>query len=73
MTALLSTIAQHLLAPEPGEALRLLGTCRGAISRYFARREALAQLRQADDAVLQDIGLTRAQIEAAVCGRCRRN
>ena len=71
MTALLSTIAQHLLAPEPAKALRLLGTCRGAIARYFARREALAQLRQADDAVLQDIGLTRAQIEPAVRGRCR--
>lgn len=72
MTALLSMLAQPLLAGEPGNALRLLGACRGAIARYFARREALAQLIEFDDALLQDIGLTRAQIEPAVRGRGRR-
>lgn len=72
MTALLSMLAQPLLAREPGNAMRLLGACRGTIARYFARREALAQLIEFDDALLQDIGLTRAQIEPAVRGRSRR-
>lgn len=72
MTALLSMIAHPLLAGESGSILRLLGACRGAIARYFTRREALSQLNEFDDALLQDIGLTRAQIEPAVRGRSRR-
>ena len=72
MTALLSMLARPLLANEPGNTLRRLGACRGAIARYFARRDALAQLIECDDALLQDIGLTRSQIEPAVRGR-RRN
>lgn len=73
MTALLSMLARPLLANEPGNLLRRLGACRGAIARYFARREALAQLIECDDTVLLDIGLTRAQIEPAVRGRDRRS
>lgn len=39
-----------------------------SISRYFAHRSAIASLRQLDDRALQDIGLERWQIEAAVRG-----
>jgi len=73
MTALLSMIAQPLLADEPDALLRLFGACRDAIARYFARREALAQLVELDEALLQDIGLTRSQIEPAVRGLVRPN
>lgn len=72
MIALLSMIAQPLLANEPGAVLRLLDACRRRIAGYFDRREALARLIESDDALLQDIGLTRAQIEPAVRGRSRR-
>ena len=69
MIALLSTIAQPLLANEPGAVLRLLDACRRTITGYFDRHEALARLIKSNDALLQDIGLTRAQIEPAVRGR----
>jgi uncharacterized protein YjiS (DUF1127 family) len=71
MTALLSTIARPVLAGTPAAAARLFDACRDGIARYFARREAIARLREFDDAELRDIGLDRSQIEGAVRGLFR--
>jgi len=39
--------------------------------RWETRRAAIKALRQLDDRELRDIGLSRVQIEAAVCGFAR--
>jgi len=68
MTALLSTIARPVVARTPAAPSRLLRACRDGIARYFARRDALARLREFSDSELRDIGLTRSQIEPAIRG-----
>jgi len=68
MSATLSTLALPALANRPGALSRLFGASRDAIAGYFARRAAIASLREADDHTLWDIGLVRSQIEAAVDG-----
>jgi uncharacterized protein YjiS (DUF1127 family) len=45
-----------------------LSTTVGSIARYFARRAAIAHLREFDNDGLKDIGLWRSEIEAAVYG-----
>jgi uncharacterized protein YjiS (DUF1127 family) len=60
MSATLSTIARPAV-PSPFSPL--------FIARYFIHRAAIARLRERDDRALQDIGLTRNEIEAAVRGR----
>ena len=63
MTATLSTIAR------PAATLSgLLGTCLDRIAHYFIDRAAIAHLQGLEDAALSDIGISRAQIEAAVHG-----
>ena len=73
MTALLLMLTRPIVTRTSGALLRLLRACRDGVARYVAHREALARLREFDDAELQDIGLTRSQIEPAVRGRCRRS
>ncbi len=69
MTALLSTIARPMVAWTPAAPSRLLRACCDSVARYFARRDALARLREFSDTELADIGLTRSQIEPAIHGR----
>lgn len=68
MTALLSTIARPMITGTFVAPSKLLGACHRAIARFFARREAIARLREFSDAELLDIGLARSEIEPAVRG-----
>jgi len=45
-----------------GRAVRRLGGVIAAIGRWWRRRAALAELRALDDRMLQDIGLSRAEL-----------
>jgi len=63
MSATLSTATKR-----PGAFSRLLNACCDGVAVYFARRAAIATLRELDDRTLRDIGLARSQIEAAVGG-----
>jgi uncharacterized protein YjiS (DUF1127 family) len=49
----------------------LLGGLLREVLRWDKRRAAIKALRQLDDRELRDIGLSRGQIEAAVCGLVR--
>ncbi|GAU86406.1 hypothetical protein BIWAKO_06354 [Bosea sp. BIWAKO-01] len=62
-------LARPAAARTPGALSRLLGACRHGIAGYFARRDAIAWLREVDSSALEDIGLTRSEIEDAVRGR----
>ncbi|WP_199088875.1 DUF1127 domain-containing protein [Bosea sp. ASV33] len=68
MAALLATIARPIISGTFVTPSKLLGACCRAIARYFARREAIARLREFSDAELRDIGLARSEIEPAVRG-----
>lgn len=68
MSTTLSTIVPAAFANRTDALSRLLTASRDAIADYFTRRAAIAALREADDHALQDIGLERSQIEAAVNG-----
>lgn len=68
MSASLSTTLRPAVTEQSGAVSRLISTSRHWVARYFARRDAIASLRELDDAALQDIGLARSQIEAAVRG-----
>ena len=68
MSATLSTFTRPAVTKRPGAVFQLLTTCCDGIAGYFVRRAAVAQLREADDHTLLDIGITRSQIEAAVYG-----
>lgn len=68
MAMLISAIARPDVTDGPGRAFRLFEVCRRGIAGYFARREALARLREFSDSELLDIGLTRGQIEPAIHG-----
>jgi uncharacterized protein YjiS (DUF1127 family) len=68
MSGSLLTFTRPAAAPRLGTLSRLLGAFGREITRYGARREAIARLRDFDDAELRDIGLRRSQIERAVCG-----
>ena len=48
--------------------IRILNAAWQQIARHLAHRAALANLHDLDDRALDDIGLTRSQIEAAVHG-----
>ena len=68
MSATVARIVPPDLTRSSGAFSRLIGAWRNAITRYLDRRAAIATLRDLDDHVLQDIGLDRSQIKAAVHG-----
>jgi len=63
-----ATLVRSAVTKRPGTLTRILSACCAGIGGYFVRRAAVAQLREADDHTLLDIGITRSQIEAAVYG-----
>ena len=68
MPAILSTFALPAVTKGPGVLSRLLSAACEGIAGYLCRRTAIACLHDLDDRALQDIGLARFQIEAAVYG-----
>jgi uncharacterized protein YjiS (DUF1127 family) len=68
MPAILSTIVLPAVTKGPGVFSRLLSAACEGIADYLGRRTAIACLHGPDDRALQDIGLARFQIEAAVDG-----
>ena len=68
MSATLVTIARPAAAKRPTTVLRICLACWDAVAGYFVRRSAIMTLRELDDRALQDIGIARSQIEAAVHG-----
>jgi uncharacterized protein YjiS (DUF1127 family) len=68
MPAILSTIVLPAVTKGPGAFFRLLSAACEGIADYLGRRTAIACLHDLDDRALQDIGLARFQIEAAVYG-----
>lgn len=72
MSAALPAIVRPAAAERSETSLRLPGVVFRAIARYFARRAAIDHLHELDESILQDIGLARSDIEAAVEGRISR-
>ena len=68
MSATLSTVIHPAGASRTGAGLLTVTASWKRIRRHFARRAAVAHLRELDDEALRDIGLVRSQIEAAVHG-----
>ena len=68
MSATLVTIVRPAAAKRPATVSRMRVACWDALAGYFVRRTAIATLRELDDRALQDIGIARSQIEAAVQG-----
>ena len=68
MPAILATIVLPVVTKGPSAFFRLLSAaCEGAAG-YLGRRTAIACLHGLDDRALDDIGLARFQIDAAVYG-----
>lgn len=55
--------AKHAVA-----SYRVSGNAWRQPARYFAHRAAISRLREFEDFALKDIGISRSQIGAAVCG-----
>jgi uncharacterized protein YjiS (DUF1127 family) len=69
MSATLSTFFQPAVMVRPGRYVRrLFHAWARDIAHYFARRAALKRLHELNDRELQDIGLTRGEVEVAVYG-----
>jgi uncharacterized protein YjiS (DUF1127 family) len=68
MPAIISTIVLPAVTKGPSAFVRLLGAACEVTADYLGRRIAIACLHGLDDRALDDIGLARFQIEAAVCG-----
>lgn len=68
MTAILSAFVRPAVTKSPGAFSRLFSACLDRTARYFVRRAAVRHLRELDERALDDIGLERFQIEAAVHG-----
>ena len=68
MSATLVTVARPAAAKRPATVSRICIACWDAVAGYVVRRTAIATLRELDDRALQDIGIARSQIEAAVQG-----
>ena len=68
MPAIFSTIVLPAVTRGPGIFSQLLVAARDGIAGYLDRRAAIACLHDLDDRALQDIGLARPEIEAAVYG-----
>lgn len=52
-------------------AVLILALCMDACRRWHERREAARHLQELDDRLLEDIGISRGDIRAAVNGKCR--
>ncbi|RXT56388.1 hypothetical protein B6S44_04760 [Bosea sp. Tri-44] len=68
MSAFLPAITHPVTAKRSEALLRMPGALYRAIARYLDHRAAIADLREFDEQALQDIGINRSQIEAAVHG-----
>ena len=68
MPAILATIVLPVVTKGPSAFFRLLSAACEGTAGYLGRRTAIACLHGLDDRALQDIGLNRLQIEAAVHG-----
>jgi uncharacterized protein YjiS (DUF1127 family) len=68
MPAIFATIVLPAVLQGPGTIARLLNRACEETAGFLGRRTTKACLHGLDDRALQDIGLTRFQIEAAVCG-----
>jgi uncharacterized protein YjiS (DUF1127 family) len=68
MPAIFSTVVLPAVTKGPGIFSQLVVVARDGIADYLDRRAAIACLHDLDDRALQDIGLNRLQIEAAVHG-----
>lgn len=68
MSAALPIITRPVTTKRSEALLRLPGTLYQATARYLVHRAAIADLREFDEFALQDIGIARSQIEAAVHG-----
>lgn len=68
----MSTMSQAAARPamsfNSGGSFRRFGVWVQALVDHLHRRAAIKTLRQMNDRELRDIGLTRSQIEDAVCG-----
>ena len=73
MSATIATTARPEVTKRPGAFTQLFSACWIGIARHFIRRAAVARLRKFDDHLLQDVGLDRSQIEAAVYGSVTRS
>jgi uncharacterized protein YjiS (DUF1127 family) len=69
MSATLSTLFRPAVTARPGRYVRrLFHAWARDIAHYYVRRAALKRLHELNDRELQDIGLTRGEVEAAVYG-----
>jgi uncharacterized protein YjiS (DUF1127 family) len=68
MSATLVTIVRPAAARRRITVSRICAACWDAVAGYMVRRSAITTLRELDDRALQDIGIARSQIEAAVQG-----
>lgn len=68
MSATLSTVIQPIGSVRSGVALRILSAYWERTRHYLIRRAAAAALHELDDRMLQDMGIARSEIEAAVQG-----
>ena len=68
MPAIFATIVLPAVLQGPGTIARLLNRACEETAGFLGRRTAIACLHGLDDRALQDIGLARFQIEAAVYG-----
>lgn len=68
MSATISTIIQPAGSVKPGVSLRILNAYWERIRHYLIRRAATAALHELDERMLQDLGIARSEIEAAVQG-----
>jgi uncharacterized protein YjiS (DUF1127 family) len=73
MSTTLSTLFQPAVTVRPGRYVRkLFYAWARDIARSYDRRTALKRLSELSDRELQDIGLARGELEAAVCGSLTR-
>jgi uncharacterized protein YjiS (DUF1127 family) len=69
MSVMLSTLFQPAVTVRPGRYVRrLFHVWARDIARHVGRRAARKRLHELNDRELRDIGLSRSEIEAAVCG-----
>ena len=68
MSATFSAVDRPTIAKQSATFSRICVAAWDALAGYVVRRSAIATLRDLDDRALQDIGIARSQIEAAVHG-----